>query len=51
MLISGSIKGLSPNQAISNTFSVEMHYYIVHSDRKEWGEYFRSIFEIFTPTS
>ena len=30
--IGGLIKGLSPDLAIFATFSIEIHYYIVHSD-------------------
>ena len=29
------IKGTSPSYAIFNTFSIEMHYYLVHSDTYE----------------
>ena len=46
LLIRGLIKGLSPNQAIYNTFSVEIHYLIVHSDSKQREEYFKSILKI-----
>ena len=30
-LITGLIKGLSPNYAIYSTFTIEMYHYIVHN--------------------
>ena len=48
LLLRELIKRLSPNEAISSTFSVDMHYYIVCSDSKPQKEFFRIIFEIFT---
>ena len=44
LLTRGLIKGLSPNQAIFSTFSVEMHNYMVLSDSKAREEYFKSMF-------
>ena len=50
LLIRGLIKGLSPNKAIFNTFSIEIHHCIVYNDSKPSKEFFKSSFEIFTPT-
>ena len=44
------IKGLSP-KAIFSTSSIELHYYIVHSDSKLQEELFEGIFYTSTPTS
>ena len=34
LLDRGLIEGLSPNQAIFSTFSIEIQYYILHNDSK-----------------
>ena len=46
LLTGGLIKWLSPNKDIFNSFSIEMHYYIVHYDRKPSEQFFKCSFEI-----
>ena len=44
LLITGLDKGLTLNEAIFSTFSVEMHCYIVSDSSMSCEEYFESIF-------
>ena len=51
LLIRGLIKGLGLSSAIFDTSSIELHYNIMHSDRKLQEEFFESIAYILKPTN
>ena len=45
LLVRGPIKGLSPNEAIFDTFFIEMHHYVIQNGSAPGEKFLESIFE------